>query len=304
MNKTTVGALVFVMLICITPVASAGFSDIITEGIEGFIISFSDELFSMSFSGYDNTTGYGTIGYVYNIATYTQDPFQSEAVEEFVDFSQEFYKDCFNIILIAAFIAALILHFKPNALQQLGELTGIDVSGGSNIFIRTATKGIVIAMTMYTFIYLVLEINDFATKAVMISIIDEITPTADNYVLYLAMAIAYACMGFFFSIRTLVIFLFVGFAFIVGVCLLIKYTHDAAMGACAYFVQTVFFQFIIVLYFSACIIIIQEVTTPIYPASESTMYIVMVIGGVLLGIIMMFGTKVIRWTGRAAYRLV
>ena len=62
--------------------------------------------------------------------------------------------------------------------------------------------------------------------------------------------------------------------------------------------------FIIVLYFSACIVIIQEVTTPIYPEGESVMYVIMVLGGCILGLIMMVGTRVIKWAGRGAARLV
>ena len=296
--------LTLVLLTSLSPVASAGFSDIITLGLEGFVVSLSDEIFSMSFSGYDDSAGYGTVGYIYNIATYTPDPFQSEAVTEFIDFSKSIFQDGYHIILIFAFIFALILHFKPSALQQLGALTGMDVGSRTNIFFRTAINGIVILIAMYTCIYLVLEINDFLTKSVMISIVDEIAPTLDNYVLYFFMAIAYLFMGFFFSIRTLVIFLFVGFGFLIALALLISFTHDAAMGLCAYFTQTVFFQFIIVLYFSACVVIIQEVTTPIYPDSEETMYTIMIFGGVLLGIKMMFGTKVIKWAGRGAARLV
>ena len=293
--------LVVLILFSSTSIASAGLSDAastaISNGMENFCISAADNIFSMSFSGYDDSADNGTVGYIYNIASYTLDPMKFEITQDFISFSKSIFKAAYPILLLCAFIAVLLTHYKTGALQQIEQITGVKVGSKSNILARKAIDGIIVAVFMYVFIYFVFTLNNILTKAVMINILDVISPSPDNFILYLIMAVCYLVMGIFFSLRTLILFLFCGFALIIGFCLLIDFTKETAIGLCAYFVQCVFFQFITVLYFSACIIIIKEVTSPIYPGGEETMYFVMLIGGVVLAIKLMCGTKVIRWVG-------
>lgn len=300
--------LVVVILFSSTSIASAGLSDsastAISNGMENFCISIADNIFSMSFSGYDDSADNGTIGYIYNIASYTLDPMKFEITQDFISFSKSIFKESYSILLLCAFIAVLITHYKINALQQLEHITGVKVGSKSNILARKAIDGIIVAVFMYIFIYFVFTLNNILTKAVMINIIDVISPSPDNFILYLMMAISYLFMGIFFSLRTLILFLFCGFALIIGFCLLIDFTKESAISLCAYFVQCVFFQFFIVLYFSACILIIKTVTIPLYASGEETMYLVMLLGGVYIAIKMMFGTKVIKWVGNRASAFV
>lgn len=303
-------AVVLLSLLILTSsmaVVSAGLSDSVagafTTGLEGFVISISDQMFAMSFSGYDDSAGYGTLGMIYNVATYTPDPLRYDVTYKYIDYSKSVFKSCYPILLLFAIIATLVNHYKTDLAQRFAQATGINIGSKSNILIKKAIDGILIAVLMYIFIYFVFEINNLLTKSVMISILDVVAPTADNYVLYFIMALCYLVMGFFFSIRALIIFLFVGFALIIGFCLLIDFTNEAAVNLCLYFVQTVFFQFIIVLYFSACIMIIKTLNSP-QPQAEATLYVVMLLGGVYLGIKMMIGTKVIKWAGKTAAVLV
>ncbi|MCK5225132.1 MAG: hypothetical protein KAQ89_00285 [Planctomycetes bacterium] len=296
------------ILLSSTSIASAGLSDAastaISNGMENFCISAADNIFSMSFSGYDDSADNGTVGYIYNIASYTLDPMKFEITQDFIAFSKSVFKESYSILLLCAFIAVLLTHYKTNALQSLEQITGVKVGSKSNILARKAIDGIIVAVFMYVFIYFVFTLNNILTKAVMINIIDVISPSPDNFILYLMMAISYLFMGIFFSLRTLILFLFCGFALIIGFCLLIDFTKESAIGLCAYFVQTVFFQFFIVLYFSACILIIKTVTVPLYASGEETMYLVMLLGGVYIAIKMMFGTKVIKWVGNRASAFV
>ena len=300
--------LAVLILISSTAIASAGLSDsastAISNGMENFCISAADNIFDMSFSGYDDSADNGTVGYIYNIASYTPDPMKFEITQDFIAFSKSIFKAAYPILLLCAFIAVLLTHYKTNALQQLEQITGVKVGSKSNILARKAIDGIIVAVFMYIFIYFVFTLNNILTKAVMINIIDVISPSPDNFILYLMMAISYLFMGIFFSLRTLILFLFCGFALIIGFCLLIDFTKESAIGLCAYFVQTVFFQFFIVLYFSACIMIIKTITAPMYQSGEETMYLVMLLGGVYIAIRMMFGTKVIRWVGNRASAFV
>lgn len=276
----------------------------VAEGAELFCIMTADKIFAMSFSGYDHSEGVNTIGLIYNIASYTPDPMKFEITQDFIAFSKEIFKRFYPLLLMVAFIAALVTHYKTDALQQIEKLTGINIGKKSNILSKKAINGIYVIVFMYAFIFIILKLNDMLTKAVMTSVLETVSPTPDNYVLYFIMAIAYLILGFFFSIRILVIFLFCGFAYLIGIALLIDYTNEAATKVCAYFVQTVFFQFIIVLYFSACILIIKAIVNPSDTQGLLTMYTVMLIGGIYLSIKLMFGTQVIRWAGKTASALV
>lgn len=307
MKLGIVVVLVLVILISSTSIASAGLSDAastaITNGMENFFISAADNIFKMSFSGYDDSAQNGTVGYIYNIASYTLDPMKFEITQDFISFSKSIFQAAYPILLLCAFMAVLLTHYKTSALQTFEQVTGVHIGNKSNILARKAIDGIIVAVFMYIFIYFVFTLNNILTKAVMINIIDVISPSPDNFILYFMMALSYLFMGIFFSLRTLILFLFCGFALLIGFCLLIDFTKESAIGICAYFVQTVFFQFFIVLYFSACIIIIKTVTQG-HPDNEMFMYFVMLLGGVYIAIRMMFGTKVIRWVGNKAALLV
>lgn len=308
MNKLLTGIIAVLIILGMASIASAGLvdsaSNAISDGIEDFLISIADDIFGMSFSGYDNTAGYGTVGYIYNIASYTPDPFKSEITQDFIVYSKSIFISCYPILLLCAFLAVLVTHYKSDWVARFGDAMGVNVNSMSNILAKKAFDGIIVAVFMYIFIFFVFKINDILTKTVMISIVDVVSPTADNVVLYFMMAVSYLVMGFFFSARTLVLYLFCGFALLVGFGLLIDYTKDTAIGICAYFTQTVFFQFIIVLYFSACIIIIKTIIPAGEPDTQTIMYLVMLLGGIYLGVKMMFGTKVIRFVGKTAAHLV
>ena len=300
--------LVVVILLSSTSIASAGLSDAastaISNGIENFFISAADSMFDMAISGFDKSEGVGTKGYIYNIASYTPDPMKSAPVQDCISWSKDIFKAAYPILLLCAFLAVLATHYKTGALQQLEQITGVNVGSKSNILARKAIDGIIVAVFMYIFIYFVFTLNNILTKAIMGGIIDSVAPSPDNFILYFMMALCYLVMGFFFSLRILVLYLFCGFALVIGFCLLIDFTKETAIGVCTYFVQTVFFQFIIVAYFSVSILIIKTVTPTLPYSTEGTMYLVMLLGGVYIAIKMMLGTKVIRWVGNRASALV
>ena len=300
--------LIFVLLCLITPALASPVGDAaqtaIAGGMEQFFIDLADSIFEMSFSGYDDTEGNGTAGYIYNIASYTPDPLGSPAVQGAISWSKSVFQAAYPILLLCAFLAVLLTHYKTNTLQQVEQITGVHVGNKSNILARKAIDGIIVAVFMYLFIYFVFTINNILTKAVMSGIIDSVAPSPDNIILYFMMAVCYLVMAFFFAIRTLFLYLFCGFALVIGFCLLIDFTKETAISMCTYFVQITFFQFITVGYFSASILIIKEITTPLHPDSQMLMYTVMLLGGVYIAIKMILGTKIIRYVADAGKKLI
>ena len=281
-----------------------GASDAVAGGIEQFCINTGDKIFEMSFLGYDDTVKENTVGVIYNIASYTLDPMKLQTTHDLIDFSKDIFKRFYPILLIFAFITTLIIHYKTGAVKELEKLTGINLGKSSNELTRKSIDGIKIIVFMYVFIYLVLLLNNILTKLVLTNIIDSVAPSPDNFILYLFMALSYLILGFFFTMRTLVIYLYCGFAYLIGLASLVDCLYDTSAKITAYFTQTVFFQFIVVLYFSACILIIKALVHPTDDGGKQIMYTVMLLGGIYISIEMMYGTKVIQWAGKKAALLV
>jgi len=293
--------IILIILSVIYP-ASAGASEAVTEGIEGIFISIADKIFECSVSGFDGPTDNVTVAYIYNMATFTLNPFNSINYDSVIHFSATIYKECFVLIMLIAFIMLIITHYKSDIAYKIEALTGVNIGNKSNELLKTGIYGISIAVFIYAFIYFILYFNDILTKAVMLNMLDSIAPTPDNFILYFMMAVAYGFMMVFFGLRTLVIGLFFGFAFLIGLGLLVPPIKQTAENICAYFVQIVFFQFIIVAYFSVSVIVIKSLELP--STNELFMYTIMLFGGVYLGIKMMFGTGVIRCAGKTAALVV
>jgi hypothetical protein len=281
---------------------SAGAAEAVTEGIEGIFVSAADKIFELSISGYHNPGQNGTVAYIYNIATYTLNPFETTTYDNVKAFSGAVFMKGYKLVLLIAFIMLMMTHYRADIAMKINAVTGINIAQKTNMLAKKAFDGIVIAAFMYVFIFFILWFNDILTKAVMLNMLDSIAPVPNNFILYFMMAVAYGFMMFFFGFRMLIIGLFFGFAFLIGLGLLIEPVRHTAETICAYFVQIVFFQFIIVAYFSLSILIIKSLDT--MGSNESFMYFIMICGGVYLGIKMMFGTGVIRWAGRTAARVV
>ncbi len=136
--------LVILIMISIMHTASAGLGDgakiAIAEGVELFCINAADKIFAMSFSGYDNTHGTNTVGTIYNIASYTPDPMKFEVTQDFIAFSKSIFARFYPLILMFAFIAALITHYKTDALQQIEKLTGVNIGKKSNILSKKSIR--------------------------------------------------------------------------------------------------------------------------------------------------------------------
>ena len=290
------------------PPISAGASEAVTEGIEGIFVSAADKIFEFSVSGYNHSVANGTVNCIYNVATYTVDPFKLSIYDNMINFSAALFIEGYKIILLIAFAMMIITHYRSDIAVKINSVTGINLVQKQNMLFKKALDGILIIIFMYFFIFLTLWFNDILSKLVMVSMLDSIAPAPSNYVLYFMMALAYGFMMIFFGLRTLVIGLFFGFAFIIGLCLLIEPLQESAETICAYFVQTVFFQFIIVAYFSLSILIINATTSFTHTTSMAPpshfMYFIMVAGGVYLGIKLMFGVKVIKWAGKTVGRVV
>lgn len=307
---------IFIIASLVIPVVSAsGFEDAvslsITNGIIRSFIAISDSIYSITL-GFDTTAGTGAVGAIYNIATYTPNPMDFGITKDYIDFSKSIYKEVFSLIIILTAISLLFIHFKPGAFQKLKEISGINAESRAGVLLEKGVKAIIISIFLYVFIYFILDINERLTKVVILDIIDLISPTGDNVILYFAMALCYLAMLLFFLWRLLEIFLFCGFAYLIALMFLSDHTKEKAEDLCMRFIQTVFFQFFIVLYYSACIRIIKTLTDSVYSVDvvgiadklEMAFYIVMMLGGVYISYKMMFGTKVIKWVGRKAAVLV
>ena len=264
----------------------------VSRGIEAFVIAMTDGFFDASFSGYeqlDDSTG--PVEMIYNLATWSPDPFAFPIVLDLIEFSKSLFTPLYSIILLAGFCSLLIVYMKPSAASHIKNVTGVDVGSGLHRFGGKAIEGLAISAFAYVFIFLILMINDILCKAVMIGVSDHYSADIDNFVLYFMMGIAYLGLSLLFGYRSLVIFLFTSFALLVGACYMIDATRQAAVSVSYYFVQVVFFQFINLIYFSAAILIIQSMNLPL--PGQPILYLVMILASFYIAFKMLIGLNVI-----------
>ena len=303
--------LFFCIFLLIFPTAQAGLTDsaadAVARGVAGFFVAAADKMFEMGITDYaelddpddpdalDDSEN-DVIEAIYNLATWTPDPFEFPVVEDLIDFSKSLFTPLYSMILLAGFCSLLIVYSKPSVAQHVKDIIGIDIGRGLHVYGAKAIEGLGVAAFTYVFIFFILMLNDVLAKAVMMESLDALSPSPDNFILYFLMAVAYLGMSLLFGYRILVIFLFTSFALLVGACFMMDVTRQTAIGLVLYFVQTVFYQTINIIYYTASILIIQSLNIP-FPFA-GVMYLVMILMGIVIGIKMLFGTSVIRWAVR------
>lgn len=294
------------ILFLLVPVASAGLTDTasraVADGFRTFVEDIADQIFSITIAGYEKTDEDTALTAIYNIATWTPDPMKFDAVQKLISWSKSVFKPIYSAILLGALSCLFVVYYKPDTADSIQRLTGVDVGTGLHKYAEKALQGVLVAGFVYVLVYFVLALNDALSKSVMLTTLDAIAPTPDNFVLYFIMALAYLGMSLFFALRILVIFLFTSFALLVGLCFLIDNLRDTATNLTLYFIQTVFFQFVIVLYFGAAIVIIQALDVP--GQFENLLYIAMLFLGVWIGLKMMIGTAVIKTVSKIALKVI
>lgn len=295
------------LLICLILVlssfgaASAGISDdvstAIADGIELVLLRLTNAWLSITVS-----TEYGTgdpdtksiaLDSIVSIATFTPDPFAMPLLQELQDsFKRVFYDVwwlCFLIVIICVLFAFV---FSVHSLSAIHETTGFNMHDGFKKISLVLIGGVFVLILENAFVWCALVLCSDLSRSIMMGSLNAIAFTPDNIVLYIVMSGAYGLLFLCFTYRSAVIMFFFSTSFIFGVLLFMPSLSNFAWKAHLYFIQLVFYQLAVIMWYTFCIVLLQ-----IFYLTASSYYIIMVLVSVWLSYRFIFHLDFVRGAG-------
>lgn len=280
---------------------SAGISDdvstAIANGIELTFLRLTNAWLEMTVS-----TEYGTgdpntksiaLDAIISIATYTPDPFGMPLLQEFQNDMKNVFYDlwwlCFLIVIICVLFALVL---SVHSLSAIHETTGFSMHDGFKKIALVLIGGVFVLILENAFIWCVLVLCSDLSKSIMMGSLNAIAFTPDNIVLYIVMSGAYGLLFLCFAYRSAVIMFFFSTSFIFGVLLFVPSLSNFAWKAHLYFIQLVFYQLAVILWYTFCIVLLQ-----IFSLDTSSYYIIMVLVSVWLSYRFIFHLDFVRGAG-------
>jgi hypothetical protein len=267
--------------------------EMVSNGIKEFFVSIADSVFNIGGSTNEtesvkNKYGYA-IGSVFKIATYKNDPYESNTVKAMRE----------KMAAIGVFIFILYV-FYGAACVNLS-------CGGMGLFERVQymiskapideyKTTLIIAFGAIFFIHYIFRFiilfNQAVTTEAMYSVLDAIPLSVDNWVMYLAMSVCYGLESIFFMIRIIMMDLIAGSDILLGALFAFSFTRGLAIETVKYFAKITLLQFIIVLLTAFGISIINE-TAYGQPLGYLCLIVILVIisGGIVFGFSKIFSVS-------------
>lgn len=242
--------------------------------------------------GYNNSNI--ALDAIFSIATYTPNPFEMPVLAEMrADMKSFFFDIWWILILIAMITFGFLFIFSIDSFSSIYDATGFDAGKQLKLLLLIIIGGLLIVMFEMAFVWITLLICDEFSKAVMMGSLNAIAISPDNVVLYVIMGFAYGALWLCFEYRALVIMFFSVISFVFGAMLLYPPTSNWSWKAHLYFIQIVFFQFAIVLWYCFCIILISS-----SPGPKGSIYIIMVLVSIYMSYKFIFKLDFIRMAGQ------
>lgn len=280
---------------------SAGISEDIAnsfaDGMELGLLRLTNSWLDMTVS-----TEYGTgdpnnksvaLDAIISIATFTPNPFAMPLLQELQDSFKSVFYDlwwlCFLIVIICVLFAFV---FSVHSLSAIHETTGFSTHDGFKKIAMVLIGGVFILILENAFIWCTLVLCSDLSKSIMMGSLNAIAFTPDNLVLYMVMSLAYGLLFLCFSYRTAVIMFFFSTSLLFGVLLFMPSLSNFAWKAHLYFIQLVFYQLAVVLWFTFCIVLLQ-----VFYLDTSSYYIIMVLVSVWLSYRFIFHLDFVRGAG-------
>ena len=275
--------------------ADAG-AGMIESGINRFIIGIADDLYDCGVGIFDTVEGDDAASKaIFSIATYTYDPFESEAVKGMQELSAILFLVMMTLYIFIGAIGVVVSRFIPNLTPALTFVMGKSAHGN---YISNLATGMIVAIFTYTGIKFVLTFNYIITHLIIVDVLETVAPSVDNVIMYLMMAVCYFFMNVFFAWRMLVIGVVTSFALIFGVMLVYDSTKNIARGIFSYFISMVFLQSIICGVTSVGIKIIQGLG--LAPDQQIIMYLILTFLLIVIALMVCLGIHRAIWGTKKA----
>ena len=230
---------------------------------------------------------------IVSIATFTPDPFAMPLLQELQDsFKRVFYDVwwlCFLIVIICVLFAFV---FSVYSLSAIHETTGFNMHDGFKKISLVLIGGVFVLILENAFVWCALVLCSDLSRSIMMGSLNAIAFTPDNIVLYIVMSGAYGLLFLCFTYRSAVIMFFFSTSFIFGVLLFMPSLSNFAWKAHLYFIQLVFYQLAVIMWYTFCIVMLQ-----IFSLDTSSYYIIMVFVSVWLSYRFIFHLDFVRGAG-------
>jgi len=231
---------------------------------------------------------------IITIATFTPNPYKMDAVKELRVQAEGIFFDVWWYIIILMVIGALLIMVMPlGAIVQVNEVFGFDTYYAVKQLFCVIVGGIFVFMLEMAFVWCVLVLNNEITNSIVMGSLNAIASTPDNWVLYCVMGIAYALLYLCFVYRAVVIVMFAGLSLLAGILLIFPPTSHIGWKMHLYFIQLVFFQLVVVLWYGCCIIVAYAMP----PVFMDAIYQIMVLISIWLSYKFIFHLDFVKGAG-------
>ena len=284
-----------------------GAADAVSSGISSAIRSIADELFSLGVyiapdgSHVASPTNSSVTNLLYNLGSFSPYPYNFDAVLDMQTKMDKlvFVPVCKIFVTIVA-ICVLIDFFFPMLSVRIYELTEFHTSSAVSRYIVAIMLLVLIMIGSTPLIWYILAFNDALTKEVFLLALPSFNPHVGGVVQYFCMAVAYFVLAIFYAWRILVIFIVSIMIRIILLLFILPRTREFGEKVMVYFVQVVFFQFIMMCYFTVGVSVTSLFS--VFPWLQVLLFLALIIGGVILGFKLIFKISLFN-VGKAATKV-
>ena len=302
-NTNRITNLFFCLILILSSfsVATAGISEDVANAFANggklFFMDLTDSFVNMTVSssyGIDGAKGENIgLDAIFAIATFTPNPLKMDAVLELKEIATGVFFDVWWLLFLVLLVSALVVFVMPlGAIAQVNDIFGCDFSYAIKMAFYLLIGGIFVLILELTFIWCCLVINEEITSSIMMGSLNAIVSTPDNWVLYCVMGIAYALLFLCFVFRAVVITMFTGLSPLIGLLAIFPPTSNIGCNLHMYFIQMVFYQMVVVLWYGCCVILASAM-----PQFQDAIYQIMVFVSIWLSYRFIFHLDFVRSAG-------
>lgn len=287
------------------PVSNAA-AGAVQQGINGWFYSIGDSMINLNGNGtIDQAARQETPGLIFNMISYTIDPFTLDFVKSWWGTSLIFFVAVAIMYICAGGGVALIQTLNPSLMQRLTWLESGTYTDNFELkqWLSNTALALIFPFLTYFGLYIILQLCYVVTGLVTQTALNAVPPTAENIIVYLFMALTYLLLSIVMSIRNIVIVLFVSGGLMLAALYLIPSFQNLVKHIFMYFLLLVFMQPLLVFVAAVGVTLITSLP-PALTMFQASLYFGLMTLLLLIGLVVTFGYNtiagLIKTTGRAA----
>jgi len=267
----------------------------VQQGMNNFFYSIGDSMTNLNGNGtIDHVAREQTPGLIFNMITFTIDPFSLDFVKSWWGTSLIFFVMVAVIYICMGGAMALLQTYNPSLLQRLTWLESGTYS--SNFELKQWLSNVVLALLFpfitYFGLYIILQLCYVVTGLVTQTALEAVPPTAENIIVYFFMAMTYLLLSIIMSIRNIVIVIFCAGGLMLAALYLIPSLQNLVKNIFMYFLLLVFLQPLLVFVAAVGVMFLSALPSSLMQFFPS-LYLGLMILLLLIGIVVVFGYSTI-----------